>query len=94
MLRTITCVVVALLVAGSLHSASAQTPTTAAPAASSTPAAAKPSRMKLTFEKLKEMKAKWAANKPKLKACRKEVKAKGLVGDDRWFYIEDCMEKT
>ena len=35
-----------------------------------------------------------AANKPKLKVCRKEVKAKGLVGDDRWFYIEDCMEKT
>jgi hypothetical protein len=29
-----------------------------------------------------------------LKVCRKEVKAKGLVGDDRWFYIEDCMEKT
>ena len=50
--------------------------------------------MKLTVEKLKEMKAKWTANKPKLKACRKEVKAKGLVGDDRWFYIEDCMEKT
>ena len=41
-----------------------------------------------------EMKAKWSANKPKLKACRKEVKAKGLAGDDRWFYIEDCMAKT
>ena len=40
------------------------------------------------------MKAKWTANKPKLKACRKEVKAKGLAGDDRWFYIEDCMVKT
>jgi hypothetical protein len=40
------------------------------------------------------MKAKWNANKPKLKACRKEVKAKGLVGDDRWFYIEDCMDKS
>ena len=93
MLRTIICLVAALLVAGSLHSASAQT-TTATPAASSAPAAAKPSRMKLTVEKLKEMQAKWAANKPKLKACRKEVKAKGLVGDDRWFYIEDCMEKT
>jgi hypothetical protein len=35
--------------------------------------------MKLTMEKLKEMKAKWSANKPKLKACRKEVKAKGLT---------------
>ena len=92
MLRTITCLVAALLVAGSLHSASAQK--TTAPAATSAPAAAKPSRMKLTVEKLKEMRAKWTANKPKLKACRKEVKAKGLVGDDRWFYIEDCMEKT
>jgi hypothetical protein len=20
--------------------------------------------------------------------------AKGLAGDDRWFYIEECMEKT
>jgi hypothetical protein len=95
MLRTITCLVAALLVAGSLHSASAQkTTTTPAPAATSAPAAAKPSRMKLTVEKLTEMKAKWTANKPKLKACRKEVKAKGLAGDDRWFYIEDCMEKS
>ena len=50
--------------------------------------------MKLTAEKLKDMKAKWSANKPKLKACRQEVKAKGLAGDDRWFYIEDCMGKT
>jgi hypothetical protein len=88
MLRTIACLVAVLFVAGSLHSASAQT-TTAAPAAT-----AKPSRMKLTAEKLKEMRAKWLANKGKLKVCRKEVKAKGLVGDDRWFYIEDCMEKT
>jgi hypothetical protein len=45
-------------------------------------------------QKLKEMKAKWNANKPKLKACRQEVKAKGLAGDDRWFYIADCMDKT
>ena len=93
MLRTIVCLVAMLLVAGSIHTASAQT-TTAAPAASSTPAAAKPSRMKLTAERLREMKAKWLANKGKLRVCRKEVKAKGLVGDDRWFYIEDCMEKT
>jgi len=27
-------------------------------------------------------------------SCRKEVKSKGLAGDDRWFYIEDCMGKT
>ncbi len=58
------------------------------------PAAAKPSKMKLTAEKLKEMKAKWSANKGKLKECRREVKSKGLAGDDRWFYIEDCMGKT
>jgi hypothetical protein len=50
--------------------------------------------MKLTVEKLKEMKATWATNKPKLRACRKEVRRKGLAGDDRWFYIADCMERT
>jgi hypothetical protein len=77
----------ALLVAG-LHAASAQTST--APGTTD----AKPSRMKLTMEKLKVMKAKWSANRPKLKACRGEVKSKGLTGDDRWFYIEDCMNKT
>jgi len=81
-----------LLVAGSFHLASAQT--TTAPAAAPAATDAKPSKMKLTMQKLKEMKAKWAANKPKLKACRAEVKAKGLTGDDRWFYIEDCMSKT
>lgn len=74
-----------LLVAGALHSASAQT---AAPAAT-----AKPSKMKLTADKLKDMKGKWSVNKGKLKTCRAEVKQKGLVGDDRWFYIEDCMAK-
>ena len=85
MLRITVCLA-ALLVAGSLQTASAQS--TAAPAD------AKPSKMKLTAQKLKDMRAKWAANKPKLKACRAEVKAKGLAGDDRWFYIEDCMNKT
>jgi hypothetical protein len=88
MLRTTVCLAAALLVAGSLQTASAQS--TAAPAATD----AKPSKMKLTAEKLKEMRAKWTANKPKLKACRAEVKAKGIAGDDRWFYIEDCMNKT
>jgi hypothetical protein len=86
MLRTSVCLAAMLLVAGQLHNASAQTTTT--------PAAAKPSKTKLTIERLKEMKAKWSANKPRLKACRKEVKSKGLAGDDRWFYIEDCMDKT
>jgi hypothetical protein len=93
MLRIIACLVAVLFVAGGLPTASAQT-MTPAPAASSAPATAKPSRMKLTADKLREMKAKWNANKGRLKVCRKEVKAKGLVGDDRWFYIEDCMEKT
>ena len=50
--------------------------------------------MKLTAQKIREMKAKWSANKVKLKACRVEVKKQGLTGDDRWFYIEDCMDKT
>jgi hypothetical protein len=94
MLRTSVCLAAVLLVAGALHTASAQT-TTAAPAATTAaPAAAKPSRMKLTVEKLKAMKAKWNENKGKLKACRVEVKKQGLVGDDRWFNIEDCMGKT
>ncbi len=83
MLRTSVCLAAMLLLAGSLHTASAQAP-----------AEAKPSKLKLTAEKLKDMKARWIANKPKLAACRKEVKAKGLAGDDRWFYIEDCMSKT
>ena len=82
MLRIVTCLVAASLVAGSIASVSAQTTET------------KPSRMKLTMEKLKEMKAKWTANRPKLKACKVEVKKKGLAGDDRWFYIADCMERT
>ena len=96
MLRTGICLAAALLVAGQLNMASAQTSTApaAAPAATTPTPAAKPSRMKLTADKLKDMKAKWSANKGKLKACRVEVKQKGLVGDDRWFYIEDCMGKT
>ena len=92
MLRTSVCLAAMLLVAGSLHTASAQT---TAPAATPAPATdAKPTKMKLTADKLKEMKAKWSANKGKLKECRKEVKTKGLAGDDRWFYIEDCMGKS
>jgi hypothetical protein len=92
MLRTSVCLAAVLLVAGSLHTASAQT--TTAPAAAPAATDAKPGKMKLTMEKLKEMKAKWSANKPKLRACRAEVKAKGLTGDDRWFNIEDCMDKS
>ena len=75
----------------SLYTASAQTAAAPAPAS---PAAAKPSKMKLTADKLKQMKANWRANKRKLATCRKEVKSKGLAGDDRWFYIQGCMEKS
>jgi hypothetical protein len=82
--RIAICLIAAFLITGGLHCASAQT----------TAADAKPSKVKLTVEKLKEMKAKWSANKPKLRACRKEVRAKGLAGDERWFFIADCMEKT
>lgn len=84
MLRISVCLAAMLLVAGSLDTVSAET---AAPAA-------KPSRMKLTIEHLKEMRAKWVQNRPKLKACRAEVRSKGLTGDDRWFYIADCMDKS
>ena len=73
------CLAAILLVAGALQPASAQT---------------EGSKTRLTVQKLKDMKAKWSANRPKLKACRQEVKAKGLAGDDRWFYIEDCMNKS
>jgi hypothetical protein len=91
MSRTRVFLAAALLVGG-LHAASAQTST--APAAAPASTEAKPGKMKLTMQKLKEMKATWAANKPKLKACRAEVKKQGLAGDDRWFYIQDCMNKT
>ena len=73
------CLAAMLLVAGSLGPASAQT---------------EGSKTRLTVQKLKDMKAQWSANRPKLKACRQEVRAKGLTGDDRWFYISDCMNKS
>ena len=85
MFSTRVCLAAMLLVAGSLDIAAAQT---------AAPAPAKQSRMKLSVEKLKEMKARWSENKVKLKACRKEVHRQGLVGDDRWFFISDCMDKT
>jgi hypothetical protein len=94
MLRTRICLAAMLLAAG-LHTASAQTATApATPAPAVTTDAKPPGKIKLTMQKLKDMKAKWSANKPKLKACRADVKSKGLIGDDRWFYIEECMSKT
>ena len=79
MQRIVACLLAVVLAGGSLSSAFAQ---------------ATPSKVRLTIERLTEMRAKWSANKPKLKSCRQDVKAKGLTGDDRWFYIEDCMNKT
>lgn len=86
MFRTGICLAAALVLASSLVTASAQT---SAPAP-----APKVSKLKLTKERLKEMRANWSQNKGKLKACRKDVKSKGLAGDDRWFFIEECMAKT
>ena len=94
MLRIRICLT-AMLLAAALSTASAQTTTApATPAPAATTSAKSPGKMKLTMQKLKDMKAKWSANKPKLKACRADVKSKGLAGDDRWFYIAECMEKT
>jgi hypothetical protein len=86
MFRTSACLAAMLLVLGSLAAASAET---TAPAPQP-----KMSRVKLSVERLKEMRAKWIQNRPKLRVCRKEVKSKGLAGDDRWFYIEACMDRV
>ena len=48
----------------------------------------------MTTERVKEMLAKWRQNRPKLKACRAEARQKGLAGDDRWFFISECMAKS
>jgi hypothetical protein len=62
--------------------------------ASPAPDAPKMSRFKMTREKIRDMRAKWQANRPKLRACRKEARQKGLAGDDRWFFMSECMEKA
>jgi UDP-N-acetylglucosamine enolpyruvyl transferase len=85
MFRTSVCLAAMLLVLGTLVTASAET--------TAHVHQPKMSKVKLTVEHLKEMRAKWIQNRPKLKACRKEVKSKGLEGDARWFYIEDCMAR-
>jgi hypothetical protein len=82
-------VTAATLISAMIVTAAAQTPMSA-PAAP----APKESKMKLTKQKLSEMRAKWKANKPKLKTCQAESRKKGLDGDDRWFFIEDCMGKS
>jgi hypothetical protein len=84
---------IALLVATGTSVAQAQAPAqTPAPAAGAD--TSKPSRLKLTKEHIKEMIAKWRENRPKLKACRAEARKKGLDGDDRWFFLSDCMDKS
>ncbi len=94
MFSKIVCFAAALAIASPVLNASAQTATPAPAASATTPAPAAASKAKLTKEKLKEMRAKWSANKPKMKACRGDAKKKGLDGDDRWFFIEDCMNKS
>lgn len=83
MFRPAICLAVALVIAAPSVAVYAQDATQTKPA----------SRLKLTREKLKEWRQKWSVNHARLVACRKEVKAKGLIGDDRWFYIEDCMSR-
>jgi len=79
-----------ILTAAALCAMIAAAPTPASAQMTGAPAA----KGKLTREKLGEMRAKWKANKPKLKACRTESRRKGLAGDDRWFFIEECMDKS
>jgi Spy/CpxP family protein refolding chaperone len=45
-------------------------------------------------ERWTKMLMKWRHNRPKLKACRAEARRKGLAGDDRWFFLENCMDKS
>jgi hypothetical protein len=78
----------AALIWAMIVTAAAQTPMSA-PAAP----APKESKMKLTKQKLSEMRAKWKSNKPKLKSCQPDARMKGRDGDDRWFFIEECMNK-
>jgi len=55
--------------------------------------APKPSKLKMTKERLQELLAKWRDSKPKLNVCRAEARKQGLAGDDRWFFVSDCMAK-
>jgi hypothetical protein len=84
--RIFVAAAIALSVAIAASGAQAQTPAgdTGAP---------KSSKLKMTKEHLQEMLATWRKNRPKLKACRAEARKKDLAGDDRWFFIADCMEK-
>jgi len=85
--RVFIAVACALLVGIAAPATQAQAPTSSA----DTP---KPSKLTMTTERVKEMLAKWRQNRPKLKACRAEARQKGLAGDDRWFFISECMAKS
>jgi hypothetical protein len=52
-----------------------------------------PEPKKMSPQHLHELFVKWKQDRPKLAACRKEAKAKGLAGDDRWFFTEECMDR-
>lgn len=62
-------------------------------AASIDPASAQ-SKPKYSPVKLKEMRANWNKNKPKYQDCRAQVRKKGLAGEDRWFFMDECMGKS
>jgi psiF repeat len=81
--RLFTAMVIALSIAIAAPVAQAQAPE-----------APKASRLKMTTERVKELLAKWRQNRPKLKMCRAEARKKGLAGDDRWFFLSDCMDKS
>lgn len=76
---------VALSLAIAASAVQAQSPTGGADAP-------KPSRLTMTKQHLKDMLAKWRANRPKLKACHAEARKKGLAGDARWFFMSDCIK--
>jgi psiF repeat len=63
-----------------------------AQSASGGAATPKASRLTMTKQHLKDMLAKWRANRPKLKACQTQARKKGLAGDDRWFFLSECMK--
>jgi len=92
MLRTIACLIAVLFLTVHLQITSAQTKT--APSAPAATSRRKRPKVKKSVRRPKQMKQRWSASKPKLAACRKEVKQKGLAGDDRWLYIGDCMERS
>jgi len=55
---------------------------------------AAPMHRAVTFkERWTNMVVRWRHNRPKLKACRTEARKQGLAGDDRWFFLQNCMQK-